>query len=160
MFKVRDSATSSKPLVLDRVNQLVQEALAGIRGAPPVNVVNHPSDIGLQPPPGSVGYGVTVRSGEIYVFQSAMDSDLDVFHTVFHELFYRGIRVVVPKDKYVQTIRDLARGDVRILQSAGTGCARRERFDRHFKRVAVLRNRFTHPSTYEGSLAGGPCPAN
>ena len=118
MYRAPDSAAPARPLSLDRVNQLVQEALAGIRGAPPVEVAVRPSDIGLQPPPGSVGYGVTLSSGDIYVFQSAMASDMDVFRTVFHELFHRGVRVLVPKAQYVQTMLDLAKGDSRIQQLA------------------------------------------
>lgn len=118
MFSSADSTLPAKPLSLDRVNQLVQEALSGIRGAPPVEVTAHPADVGLQVPAGSVGYGVTLRSGDIYVFQSAMGSDLDVFKTVFHELFHRGVRVLVPKGQYVQTMLDLAKGDSRIQQLA------------------------------------------
>ena len=72
MFSSADSALPARPLSPNRVNQPVQKALAGIRGAPAVEVVRSPSDIGLTLPPGSVGYGVTVRGGDIYVFQSAM----------------------------------------------------------------------------------------
>lgn len=118
MFSSADSTLPAKPLSLDRINQLVQEALSGIRGAPPVEVTARPGDIGLRVPAGSVGYGVTLRSGDIYVFQSAMGSDLDVFKTVFHELFHRGVRVLVPKGQYVQTMLDLAKGDSRIQQLA------------------------------------------
>ena len=74
MFSSADSALPARPLSPNRVNQPVQKALAGIRGAPAVEVVR------------SVGYGVTVRGGDIYVFQSAMGSGLDVLQTVFHEL--------------------------------------------------------------------------
>lgn len=118
MFSSADSTPPAKPLSLNRVNQLVQEALSGIRGAPPVEVTARPADVGLKVPAGSVGYGVTLRSGDIYVFQSAMGSDLDVFKTVFHELFHRGVRVLVPKGQYVQTMLDLAKGDSRIQQLA------------------------------------------
>lgn len=118
MFSSADATLPTKPLSLNRVNQLVQEALSGIRGAPPVEVTARPADVGLKVPAGSVGYGVTLRSGDIYVFQSAMGSDLDVFKTVFHELFHRGVRVLVPKGQYVQTMLDLAKGDSRIQQLA------------------------------------------
>lgn len=118
LYSSADATLPAKPLSLDRVNQLVQEAVAGIRGAPPVKVTANPADIGLKVPAGSVGYGVTLRSGDIYVFQSAMGSDLDVFQTVFHELFHRGVRVVVPKGQYVQAMLDLAKGDSRIQQLA------------------------------------------
>lgn len=118
IYSSADSTPPAKPLSLDRVNQLVQEALSGIRGSPPVEVTARPADIGLKVPAGSVGYGVTLRSGDIYVFQSAMGSDLDVFKTVFHELFHRGVRVLVPKAQYVQAMLDLAKGDSRIQQLA------------------------------------------
>lgn len=118
MFSSADATLPAKPLSLNRVNQLVQEALSGIRGAPPVEVTARPADVGLKVPAGSVGYGVTLRSGDMYVFQSAMGSDLDVFKTVFHELFHRGVRVLVPKGRYVQTMLDLAKGDSRIQQLA------------------------------------------
>ncbi|MCM2342805.1 strawberry notch C-terminal domain-containing protein, partial [Rhodoferax sp.] len=110
IYSSADSTLPARPLSLNRVNQLVQEALSGIRGAPPVEVTARPGDIGLRVPAGSVGYGVTLRSGDIYVFQSAMGSDMDVFRTVFHELFHRGVRVLVPKAQYVQTMLDLAKG--------------------------------------------------
>lgn len=118
LYSSADADLPAKPLSLNRVNQLVQEALSGIRGAPPVEVTARPGDIGLRVPAGSVGYGVTLRGGDIYVFQSAMGSDLDVFKTVFHELFHRGVRVLVPKAQYVQTMLDLAKGDSRIQQLA------------------------------------------
>jgi len=58
--------------------------------------------------------GVTLRSGDIYVFQSGVGSELDVLKTVFHELFHRGMRNVLPADQYVQTMLDLAKRDNRL----------------------------------------------
>ncbi len=90
MYKILDSAASAKPLALDRVNQLVHEALVVIRGASTVVSARRITDVGLDTPPYSVGYGVAVRRGEIYVFQSIMASNLNAFKTIFHEFFHRG----------------------------------------------------------------------
>lgn len=148
MYKTRDSATSAKQLTRDRVNQFVQEALAGIRGAPPVEVIVSPADVGLEAPAGSVGYGVTVGSGDIYVFQSAMGSALDVLITVFHELVHLGARVLVPKAQYVQTMLGLARGDSRIQQYARTGGARRVRSDASLKNRSGFAKQIYPPSNF------------
>jgi len=117
-------------LSLERVEQFVKQALAGVPNAPPVNVVGSPADIGIDAPQ-EVPTGVTLRSGEIYVFQTGIDSGLDVFKTVFHELFHKGLSVTLPRQGYVRVMLDLAKRDARVKKHADawrkTGIAQDQR---------------------------------
>lgn len=117
LFSSRTTPPESK-LSLERVQQIVQTALRGIPGSPPVHVVHGPADLGLVVAGEDVHSGVTLRSGDIYVFQSGVGSELDVLKTVFHELFHRGLRNVLPADQYVQTMLDLAKRDDRVQSYA------------------------------------------
>lgn len=117
LFSSRSTAPEAK-LSLERVQQLVNTALTGIPGAPPVFVVGSPADIGLVTSGEDVHSGVTLRSGDIYVFQSGVGSELDVLKTVFHELLHRGLRNILPADQYVQTMLDLAKRDSRVQSYA------------------------------------------
>ncbi|MDZ7865088.1 JAB domain-containing protein [Acidovorax sp.] len=117
----RYSTRSTLPkaeLSLERIDQVIQETLAGVAGAPPVKAVGSPGDIGLVVPAEVMASGITLGSGDIYVFQSGVGSDLDVRLVVFHELLHRGVRFLVPRAQYVQTMLDLAARDTRIQQYA------------------------------------------
>ncbi|EJE52225.1 DNA repair protein, partial [Acidovorax sp. CF316] len=105
-------------LSLERIDQVIQKTLAGLAGAPPVKAVGSPGDIGLVVPAQVVASGITLGSGDIYVFQSGVGSDLDVRLVVFHELLHRGVRFLVPRAQYVQTMLDLAARDTRVQQYA------------------------------------------
>lgn len=117
LFSSRTTPPETK-LSLERVQQIVQTALGGISGSPPVHVVRSPADLGLVVAGEDVHSGVTLRSGDIYVFQAGVGSELDVLKTIFHELFHRGMRNVLPADQYVQTMLDLARRDNRVQSYA------------------------------------------
>lgn len=58
--------------------------------------------------------GVTTRDGLIFVVASGHGSDLDVFRMVFHKLFHKGLRNVLPQPDYVPVMRDLAKHDTRL----------------------------------------------
>lgn len=117
LFSSRTTAPETQ-LSLERVQQIVQSALGGISGAPPVHVVRGPADLGLIVSGEDVHSGVTLRGGDIYVFQSGVGSELDVLKTVFHELFHRGMRNILPADQYVQSMLDLAKRDDRVQSYA------------------------------------------
>jgi hypothetical protein len=117
LFSSRSTAPKTQ-LALERVQQMVETALADIPGTPPVHVVRGPADLGLVVAGEDVHSGVTLRSGDIYVFQSGVGSELDVLKTVFHELFHRGLRNILPADQYVQTMLDLAKRDNRVQSNA------------------------------------------
>jgi len=117
----RYSTRSTLPkaeLSLERIDQVIQETLAGVAGAPPVKAVGSPGDIELVVPAEVMASGITLGSGDIYVFQSGVGSDLDVRLVVFHELLHRGVRFLVPRAQYVQTMLDLAASDTRVQQYA------------------------------------------
>jgi hypothetical protein len=84
------SAAPKVTLPLDRVKQLVKETLSNIPKSPPINTVAGPADIGLAASQ-EMPTCITLRSREIYVFQSGIVFDLDVLKTVFHELFHHGL---------------------------------------------------------------------
>jgi hypothetical protein len=67
MFSSRESAPEQQ-LPLQQVERLVQSALSGVKNAPVVRVVASPESIGLTAPANSVPSGVTLTSGDIYVF--------------------------------------------------------------------------------------------
>ncbi|WP_284337642.1 PLxRFG domain-containing protein [Comamonas sp. NoAH] len=117
LFSSRTTPPQSK-LSLERIQQLVHTALRDIPGSPPVYAVGSPADIGLVTAGEDVHSGVSLRSGDIYVFQSGVGSDLDVLKTVFHELFHRGLRNILPVEQYVQSMLDLAKRDDRVQSYA------------------------------------------
>ena len=118
LYSTSDAAPPANPLPLEKVEQLVQQALAGLRNPPPIKTIRSPADIGLVVPPTDRVFGYTVRGGDIYVFQSGMGSDLDVFETVFHELFHAGVHNVLDGQDYVQAMLDLAKRDRRVQEYA------------------------------------------
>lgn len=62
--------------------------------------------------------GVTTRDGRVFVIASAHSSDIEVFRTVFHELFHRGVRNLLPSADYVQTMLDLAKRSPQVQRNA------------------------------------------
>ena len=90
-------------LSLNRVKQLVKQALSNIPNAPPINTVAGPADIGLAASQ-EVPACITFRSREIYVFQSGIGFDLDVLKTVFHQLFHQELSNLLLQIDYVQTM--------------------------------------------------------
>lgn len=77
-------------LSLDAVKQAVASALRRVVDSPAVQVVRRTEDISLVNPFASVPKGVTLNDGSIVVFSDGAESAVDVFRTVFHELFHRG----------------------------------------------------------------------
>ena len=72
-------------------------------GAPTVQVVARPEDIGLVNPFASVPKGMTLHDGSIVLFSDGAESAVDVFRTVCHELFHRGSKVRVERNAYYIT---------------------------------------------------------
>ena len=103
-------------MTLERTQQLVKEALAGIRNAPPVHTVLSAAELGRDAPDGVMG--VTTRDGSVFVVASGHGSDIEVFRTVFHELFHKGLRNVLPQADYVRAMLDLAKRDARLQRYA------------------------------------------
>ena len=81
-------------------------------GAPTVQVVARPEDIGLGNPFTSVPKGVTLNDGSVVVFSDGAESVVDVYRTVFHELFHRGSKVRFERNSdYITKMLTIAAGD-------------------------------------------------
>lgn len=112
-----DAATRGLPL--EQVEQAVQEALAGLRDAPPVHVVESLDEFGIPAGSAVVPKGGTLPDGRIIVYTGAAESGLDVQRTVFHELLHRGSKVRFKDNPtYVQTMLRLATNDAMLRHEA------------------------------------------
>jgi hypothetical protein len=75
------------------VELVVSAALNSVVGAPLVQVAVSPAAAGINPPASIVPKGVTLPDGPVFVFADGAESVVDVYKTVFHELFHRGGKV-------------------------------------------------------------------
>ena len=88
---------------VDRAQQLVKKVLEklGVADVVRVEVFRNPAEAGLQAPPGLDPAGVLIGE-RILVFTDNIAGELDVFRTVFHELFHLGLSKTVEQNAYVQ----------------------------------------------------------
>lgn len=77
----------------DAVEQAVSAALNIVVGAPQVQAAVSPAAAGINPPASIVPKGVTFPGSSVFVFSDYAESVVDVYKTVFHELFHRGSKV-------------------------------------------------------------------
>ena len=93
-----------KSVTLERAKQIVQKVLdrLGIAGVVNIETYRNPTEAGLTPPDGIVPAGVTLEDGRILLFSDAIATDVDVFKTVFHELFHLGLSKTVEQGSYIQ----------------------------------------------------------
>lgn len=111
----RIGATSPMKLSLDAVKKSVQSALKRIPNAPTIEVHTNPGAIGLVTPNSIVPKGVTLDNGSIVIFSDNAESVLDVFQTVFHELFHRGSKVRFTSNAdYIKSMLDIAASDITV----------------------------------------------
>jgi len=102
-------------LSLEQVQQLVQQALSGLRNPPPVDVVLRATDLGIVAPEGAMGVWTGNRLAIVVENHRQV---IQVRETVFHELFHAGLRNILPRRDYVQAMLDLAKRDARVHQYA------------------------------------------
>lgn len=108
----RAPGSTQAQLSLDAVKKTVESALRRVVGAPTVQVVARPEDIGLGNPFTSVPKGVTLNDGSVVVFSDGAESVVDVYRTVFHELFHRGSKVRFERNSdYITKMLTIAAGD-------------------------------------------------
>lgn len=108
----RAPGSTQAQLSLDAVKKTVESALRRVVGAPTVQVVARPEDIGLGNPFTSVPKGVTLNDGSVVVFSDGAESVVDVYQTVFHELFHRGSKVRFERNSdYITKMLTIAAGD-------------------------------------------------
>jgi hypothetical protein len=112
------SPPPERQLSKERIQAVVDAALASIHSAPRVEVFSDPAAAGLNVPPEVVVSGATLPDGRIQVFQSGIGSELDVQRVLFHELFHKGVRNVLSPADYVKSMLDLAARDKRVQEYA------------------------------------------
>lgn len=99
------------------VEQAVAAATRGIPGNPVIKVFLTPESAGLDSPFSGIPKGATLNDGSVFIFSDAAQSRIDVFETVFHELFHRGSKVRFEKNiDYITTMLDIAASDPLVQQ--------------------------------------------
>lgn len=109
---VRQASSTQAKLSKDAVVQAVATALNRVPGGPNIRVVANPGEIGLSVPTSIVPKGVTLPDGTVFVFSDYAESSVDVFATVFHELFHRGSKVrFTSNPDYITAMLEIAAAD-------------------------------------------------
>ncbi|CAN7458035.1 hypothetical protein LJR118_003068 [Acidovorax sp. LjRoot118] len=111
------SGNHAPGLSLEQVQELVQQALSGLRNPPPVDVVGRSEEAWVGAPEGVMGAALP-EEGRIVIVASAHQNADAVAETLFHEMFHLGVRNVLPSRDYVQSMLDLAKRDRRVQQYA------------------------------------------
>lgn len=118
MFRsIRTAKSAQTKLSQDAVEKAVASALNRVVGAPKVQVVAAPADAGIDVPPGVIPKGVTLPDGSVLIFSDSAESVLDVFQTVFHELYHRGSKVrFTSNPDYITKMLEIASKDELVQQ--------------------------------------------
>ena len=118
MFRsIRTAKSAQTKLSQDAVEKAVASALNRVVGAPKVQVVAAPADAGIDVPPGVIPKGVTLPDGSVLIFSDSAESVLDVFQTVFHELYHRGSKVrFTSNPDYITKMLEIASKDEPVQQ--------------------------------------------
>lgn len=95
---------AGKGLSVKKVQELAQQALArlGLGDLVNITVVANPQAVGMTAPDGVVPAGVLGSDGKVYLFADNLANELDVFKTVFHELFHLGLSKTLGQGAYIQ----------------------------------------------------------
>jgi hypothetical protein len=104
-------------LSLEEAQQAVQQALAGFRSPPPIDIVARSEELGVDAPEGVMGV-TRVKERRIVIVAGSHRSADAVVETLFHEMFHLGLRNVLPGANYVQSMLDLAKRDPRVQEYA------------------------------------------
>ena len=106
---------TSMESTLDAVEESVDSAPKRVPNIPRFESHTRPGSIGIVLPNGVVPKGVTLDDGSIIVFSDTAESVLDVFQTVFHDLFHRGSKVRFTNyANYIKTMLDIATSDAMV----------------------------------------------
>lgn len=117
LYNTSDSAPPARGLSLEQAQQAVQQALAGLRNAPPVDIVGRSKEVWVDAPDSAMGAAIPGER-RIVIAASAHGSADAVVETLFHEMFHLGLRNVLPASDYVQSMLDLAKRDSRVQEYA------------------------------------------
>lgn len=104
-------------LSLEEAQQAVQQALAGFRSPPPIDIVARSEEAWVDAPEGVMGAAIP-EENRIVLVSSAHGSADAVVETLFHEMFHLGLHKLLPTSDYVQSMLDLAKRDSRVQQYA------------------------------------------
>ena len=117
LYNTSDEAAPARGLSVEQAHQAVQQALAGLRNPPPIDIVGRSGEAWVGAPDGVMGAAIP-EEGRIVVVASAHGSTDAVVETLFHEMFHLGVHKVLPTPDYVQSMLDLAKRDSRVQQYA------------------------------------------
>lgn len=117
LYSTSDAAPPARGLSLEQTQQAVQQALAGLRNPPPIDIVGRSEEAWVGAPEGVMGAALPEQR-RIVIVASAHGSADAVLETLFHEMFHLGVRNVLPTPDYVQSMLDLAKRDSRVQRYA------------------------------------------
>lgn len=103
-FSQGSPAPAGKSVTLARAQQIVKKVLdaLGIANVVRIEVFRNPVEAGIEAPANLNPSGVVTPDGRVVIFTDNISSDIEVFRTVFHELFHLGLSKTVGQGKYVQ----------------------------------------------------------
>lgn len=106
-------------MTVDRAQQVAKKILEnlGVADAVRVEVFRNPAEAGLQAPPGLDPAGVLLDDGRVLLFADNIAGELDVFRTVFHELFHLGLSKTVEQKAQIHQVLKFKR-DALVSQYA------------------------------------------
>lgn len=96
--------SGGQSVTAEQTKKIVQKVLRtlGIADVVRIETLGNPADAGLTAPDGVVPAGVTLEDGRILIFADNIGSEIDVFRTVFHELFHLGLSKSLGQGAYIQ----------------------------------------------------------
>ena len=93
--------------------QVVEEFATKFRHEVPVIVEDRPADV-LGSAAGADDAAGMVWNGRVYVFRSGIPDRAELVSTLFHEFLHYGIRRFIPRQQYINTMRQLYEADAWI----------------------------------------------
>lgn len=111
-------ATPEQKLTKQRLETLVQDALADMAQAPAVTILDSPRDIPGMKMPANVTPAGGVVGGRIYLFRDNITSEAQALRTVFHELFHFGLDRILPREQYTRAMLGLLQKDGKVREYA------------------------------------------
>lgn len=93
--------------------QVVEEFATKFRHEVPVIVEDRPADV-LGAAAGADDAAGMVWNGRVYVFRSGIPDRAELVSTLFHEFLHYGVRRFIPRQQYINTMRQLYEADAWI----------------------------------------------
>ena len=118
LFSQGDSVAPEQQLSQQELEALVQAVTRRIPGAPEIVVADSARALfGAQVPAGTTPAGGVV-GGKVYLFRDGIASVRDASRVIFHELFHYGLKNILPKEQYIQTLLRIQAIDPQVREYA------------------------------------------